>query len=84
MGVKKDLLIFALKYGGQLLEEFLDFLGKKSYADAVQENRLAIAKYLERVEDGVKRDIKNFLIDDCDMSPTTADVVAEAILFFAF
>lgn len=81
-GWKKEVFIYALKYGGKGLEELLEYLGKNSYKKAVKENRLSIAKYLERTENVAKRGLKNFLINECDISPSTSDVIAEAILFF--
>ncbi|WP_138224144.1 hypothetical protein [Paenibacillus algicola] len=50
MGVKKSVFAYALKYGGELLEELLEYLGKKEYADYVKENRLSIANFLEETE----------------------------------
>lgn len=81
-GWKKQGLIYALKYGGELLEKLLGYLGKTSYKNAVKENRLSIANYLEYVDNVAKSGLKDFLISDCGMSSSTADVVAEAILTF--
>ncbi|MFE6076715.1 hypothetical protein ACFVQB_19825 [Paenibacillus sp. NPDC057886] len=47
MGFKKSAFVFALKHGGELLEDLLEYLGKKEYADYVKENRLSIANFIE-------------------------------------
>ncbi|MFA2843552.1 hypothetical protein AB1I77_19770 [Bacillus paranthracis] len=80
-GWKKQGLIYGLKWGGEALESLLGYLGKAKYKNAVKENRLSIAHYLEYTENVAKRGLKNFLIDDCGITPSTADVVAEGILF---
>ncbi|HHL0974597.1 TPA: hypothetical protein ACQUHP_006394 [Bacillus cereus] len=80
-GWKKQGLIYGLKWGGEALESLLGYLGKASYKNAVKENRLSIAHYLEYTENVAKRGLKNYLIDECGISASTADVVAEGILF---
>lgn len=80
-GWKKQGLIYALKWGGKGLEELLEHLGKTSYKNAVKENRLSIAHFLEYTESVAHSGLKGFLITDCGMTGSTADVVADAILF---
>lgn len=82
MGVKKTVFIFALKNGGKVLEEFLEYLGKKEYADVVKDNRIAIAEYLETVEKIAENALVDFLIFELGIKQGTARVIANCILFF--
>ena len=59
-GWKKQGLIYGLKWGGEALESLLGYLGKAKYKNAVKENRLSIAHYLEYTENVAKRGLKTF------------------------
>ena len=82
-GWKKSLLINGLKWGGEALESLLGYLGKTSYKNVIKENRLSLAHYLERTEKLAHRGLKNFFIDECGVSASTADVLADAVLAIA-
>ncbi|WP_440113668.1 hypothetical protein [Paenibacillus sp. QZ-Y1] len=84
MGVKKSVFVFALKHGGELLEDLLTYLGKKEYADYVKDNRLLIADFLESTELVVEKSLVNFLIFECGIPQGAARVIASAIMFIAF
>jgi hypothetical protein len=84
MGVKKSVFVFALKYGGKLLEEFLEYLGKKEYADIVKENRLSIANFLEETELVLEKNLTAFLIFECGIPQGAARVISQSIMWFAF
>ncbi|EOO65521.1 hypothetical protein IIC_06067 [Bacillus cereus VD021] len=82
-GWKKQLLVNGLKWGGEALESLLGYLGKTSYKNIIKENRLSLAHYLERTEALAHRGLKNFFIDECGASASTADVLADAVLAIA-
>lgn len=84
MGFKKSAFVFALKHGGELLEDFLEYLGKKEYADYVKENRLSIANFIEETELVVEKNLIGFLIFECSIPQGAATVIAKAIMFIAF
>jgi len=83
-GIKKDLFVLALKYGGVLFEEFLEYLGKKEYSDYVMKNRLLIADYLDSLEKVTENALVDFLIFECGIPQGAARVIANCIMFFIF
>ncbi|WP_079421210.1 hypothetical protein [Paenibacillus ferrarius] len=81
-GWKKSIFIFALKKGGALFEEFLEWLGKKEYADIIREHRYSIADWLEHAENVLTSELVDFMIFELGIPQGAARVIAEAIIFF--
>lgn len=81
-GVKKYAVVFALRYGGDLLGKIVGILSDKNgklvvkYADE-------LADALERFEDSVEANLVNFMIMELGFSSSSVRSIAWAICQFA-
>jgi len=81
-GFKKDALVFALRYGGDLLADLLDILSKRN-ADLVRKYSDEIADELDRLENDIEANLIQFMHESLDFPMSAARSIAWAITSIA-
>jgi hypothetical protein len=78
-GVKKTALIYALRYGGDLLGKLLSNLSKKN-GDYVKKYSDDLADALERFENSIESNLIDFMYFKLDIPISAARSIAWAIM----
>ncbi|WP_440118189.1 hypothetical protein [Paenibacillus sp. QZ-Y1] len=80
MGLKKDVIVKALRYGGKALDNVLDWLGIDSAeAKYLTKNAGKIADFIEETADELEKRLLDFLIFKCDIPQGYARVITSAL-----
>ena len=81
-GLKKTLVVNALKYGGDLLAEIVDMIGDETIAKMLKDNAYAIGDYLDSITDSFEANLIQFMAFQLGLPIEAARNIAWAICFF--
>lgn len=77
-GFKKEVVSFALKYGGNAVGDLLGLLSKKN-GDLVKKHSYELGVELDYLTSGIENGMRNFMTDVLDFPPAAARTIAWAI-----
>lgn len=81
-GLKKTVVVKALKYGGDLLAEIVDMIGDESIAKMLKDNAYAIGDFLDSITDSFEANLIQFMAFQLGFPMEAARNIAWAICFF--
>lgn len=79
LGLKKDALVYALKYGGRLVGDLVSLLSKKN-GDLVKKHSYEIGSALDRFSNSIEAYLIDFMIFELGFPPSAARSIAWAIM----
>ena len=82
LGLRKDAVVFALRYGGDLLGKVVGILSDKN-GKLLVKHADKLADALDRFEKSIEANLVNFMIMELGLSSASARSIAWAICQFA-
>ncbi|MDF2872068.1 MAG: hypothetical protein K0R05_3643 [Anaerocolumna sp.] len=78
-GIKKDAVVFALKYGGKLLGEIIENIGDKKVGQLLKDNAYVIGDFLDSITDSIEAKLIDFMIFQLGFPSSAARIIAWTI-----